>query len=77
MVGVDASRTMVAAAREADPAFDVRLADAGELPFEDGDFDLVVAFMSLQDVDELELAVASRPGCSSRTAACALRSSIR
>ena len=58
VVGVDASRTMVAAARQADPELDVRLADASELPFEDADFDLVVAFMSLQDVDEFELAIA-------------------
>ena len=49
---------MVAAAREADPELDVRLADAAALPFEDGDFDLVVAFMSLQDVDHFELAIA-------------------
>jgi len=57
MVAVDASPTMVAAAREADPALDVHLADAAALPFEDGAFDLVVAFMSLQDIDDLEGAV--------------------
>ena len=58
VVGVDASRTMVAAAREADPELDVRLADAGDLPFKNGDFDLVIAFMSLQDIGDLESAVA-------------------
>jgi SAM-dependent methyltransferase len=58
VIGVDASRTMVAAAHQADPELDIRLADAAELPFEDADFDLVVAFMSLQDVDNFELAVA-------------------
>jgi SAM-dependent methyltransferase len=57
MVAVDASPTMVAAAREADPELDVRVADAAELPFEDAAFDLVVAFMSLQDVDDLEGAI--------------------
>ncbi|MBM2821495.1 MAG: class SAM-dependent methyltransferase [Thermoleophilia bacterium] len=57
VVGVDASPTMVAAAREADPELDVHLADAAALPFEDGSFDLVIAFMSLQDVDDLEGAV--------------------
>jgi SAM-dependent methyltransferase len=35
----------------------VHLADAAALPFPDGAFDLVVAFMSLQDVDDLEGAV--------------------
>lgn len=54
VAGVDASPTLVAAAREADPGFDVQLADAAALPFADGEFDLVVAFMTLQDVDDLE-----------------------
>jgi SAM-dependent methyltransferase len=54
VVGVDAAPAMVEAAREADPAFEVHLADAAALPFDDGAFDLVVAFMSLQDVDDLD-----------------------
>ena len=58
VVGVDASPTMIAAAREADPGIDVQLADAAALPFHDGSFDLVVAFMSLQDVDDHERAIA-------------------
>jgi SAM-dependent methyltransferase len=58
VTGVDLSPTMVAAAREADPAIEVHLADAADLPFEDGSFDLVVAFMSLQDVDRFEEAIA-------------------
>ena len=33
-------------------------ADAARLPFGDGSFDLVVAFMSLQDIDDLSAAVA-------------------
>jgi SAM-dependent methyltransferase len=57
VVGVDLSPGMVAAAREADPEIDVRLADAAELPFADGSFDCVVAFMSLQDVDPFERAI--------------------
>jgi SAM-dependent methyltransferase len=57
VVGVDAAQAMVKAARGADPGFDVRCADAAALPFEDGAFDLVVAFMSLQDVDDMEGAV--------------------
>jgi SAM-dependent methyltransferase len=36
VVGVDASPTMVAHAREADPALEVRLADAAALPLPDG-----------------------------------------
>lgn len=58
LVAVDASPTMVAAAREADPDLELRLADAADLPFQDGAFDLVVAFMSLQDIHDLEGGVA-------------------
>jgi SAM-dependent methyltransferase len=56
-VGVDASPTMVAAAREAAPEMELHLADAAALPFGDASFELVVAFMSLQDVDDLTGAV--------------------
>jgi len=58
VVGVDASATMLAAARAADPGLEVQQADAASLPFSDGSFDLVLAFMSLQDIDDLEGAVA-------------------
>jgi SAM-dependent methyltransferase len=57
VAAIDASATMVAAAREADADLDVSLADAASLPFDDDAFDLIVAFMSLQDVDDLEGAV--------------------
>lgn len=57
VVGVDASAALVAAAREADPTLEVQVADAAALPFDDAAFDLVVAFMSLQDVDDLDGAV--------------------
>jgi len=57
IAAIDASPTMVEAACEADPELDVRLADASHLPFEDGNFDLVVAFMSLQDMDDFERAI--------------------
>lgn len=50
VVGIDSSPTMVRAALEADPDHEVLLADATALPFAAGEFDLVVAFMSLQDV---------------------------
>lgn len=48
---------MLAAAQEADPDLETHLADAAALPFADGTFDCVVAFMSLQDVDDLEAAI--------------------
>jgi len=53
VVGVDVSPTMVAAAREAAPEMELHVADGAALPFGDGAFGLVVAFMSLQDVDDL------------------------
>lgn len=54
-VGVDASAAMVALASESVEAI---VADAAALPFRDDSFDLVTAFMSLQDMDEPEAAVA-------------------
>ena len=54
IVGIDASPTMLGAAREAAPEIETHLADAAALPFPDGAFDCVIAFMSLQDVDDLE-----------------------
>ena len=59
VVGIDVSPTMLAAAREAAPAMELHLADAADLPFADGSFGLVVAFMSFQDVDDLDGAVRS------------------
>jgi SAM-dependent methyltransferase len=49
VVGVDASPTLVAHARERHAAV---LADAAALPFPDAEFDLVTAFMSLHDMDD-------------------------
>lgn len=57
MIAIDASPTMAGAARDADPELEIHVADAAKLPFEDGAFDLVVAFMSLQDVDDFEGAI--------------------
>ncbi len=57
VVAVDRSAAMLAYAREADPALDVREADAAALPLEDGSVDLVVSFMSLMNTDDLEGAV--------------------
>ena len=57
VVAVDAAPSMVAHAREADPDGEYVLASADELPFPDGSADLVIAFMSLQDMDDPEGAV--------------------
>jgi SAM-dependent methyltransferase len=57
IVAVDASPSMVAAAREASPGMEIHQADAASLPLPDASFDLVVAFMSLQDADDLGSAV--------------------
>jgi SAM-dependent methyltransferase len=57
IVGVDSSPTLVRLAREADPEIDAYVTDAGALPFADGTFDLLVAFMSLHDFTDLPEAV--------------------
>lgn len=57
VVAVDRTRALVAAAAEAGTPHLV-LADAAQTPLEDAAFDLVVAFMSLQDMDEMPAAVA-------------------
>ena len=58
VVALDSSTSMISAAREADPAGDYRLVDAARLPLPDRACDLAVAFMSLQDVDDMPGAVA-------------------
>jgi SAM-dependent methyltransferase len=57
VTGVDGSETMVEAALAADPDGEYLVADAGALPFANGHADLVVAFMSLMDVDEMPTAL--------------------
>jgi SAM-dependent methyltransferase len=57
LLAVDRSPTMVRHAREADPDLDAREADAAALPLADGEADLVVAFMSLMNTDDLDAAV--------------------
>jgi SAM-dependent methyltransferase len=58
VVALDASPTMISAAREADPTGDYRVADAAKLPVRDAVCDLAIAFMSLQDLDDMPGAVA-------------------
>jgi SAM-dependent methyltransferase len=57
VVAVDASPTMVDAARAAAPEMEIHHADAAALPLPDASFELVVAFMSLQDTDDLASAL--------------------
>jgi SAM-dependent methyltransferase len=57
VVGIDSARSLVRLAREADPFGDYRIADAAALPFDEGSFDLVVAFNSLMDIDDMPGAV--------------------
>jgi SAM-dependent methyltransferase len=52
-IGVDASPALIEAAREADPSGEYVVTDASSLPFPDAHADLVVAFMSLMDVDDM------------------------
>jgi SAM-dependent methyltransferase len=52
VIGIDASPTLIEAARAADPEGDYRCVDAVKLPLTDGACDLVIAFMSLHDIDD-------------------------
>jgi SAM-dependent methyltransferase len=54
VVGIDASPAMVELARERHEAL---VADAAELPFEDGSFDLVIAYMSVMNLDDPEAGI--------------------
>jgi SAM-dependent methyltransferase len=54
---VDGSATMVGLARASMPGVPIHHADAAALPFPDGHADLVVMFMSLQDVDDYRGAI--------------------
>lgn len=57
VVGLDASPALVAAAQEADSGGEYVVGAAEALPFEAGSFDLVVAYNSLMDVDDLAATV--------------------
>ena len=53
MIGVDAAPTLAGLARETGAYEEVHLADAAALPLDDGAVDLVVAYMSLHDMDDV------------------------
>jgi len=57
VTGLDGSPTLVALAREADPGGDYVVGDAADLPFADGSFELVTAFLSIQDIDAPDAAL--------------------
>jgi ubiquinone/menaquinone biosynthesis C-methylase UbiE len=57
VLGADAAPTMVHLAATHQGAAPVVLADATQLPFADGTFDLVVAYMCLHDIDDMPRAV--------------------
>jgi SAM-dependent methyltransferase len=57
VTAIDSSPTLIAAAQEADPGGSYVVADAAALPLKDAAFDLVVAYNSLMDIDDLPGAV--------------------
>src|SRR5256885_629629 len=58
VVSVDSSPTLARAAAAAAPEIPVLMADGAALPLAPGSFDLVIAYMSLQDMDDMAGAVA-------------------
>jgi SAM-dependent methyltransferase len=54
VIGVDGSATLIAAAREADPGGTYLVADAAAIPLPAASADLAIAFMSPQDIDDLD-----------------------
>jgi SAM-dependent methyltransferase len=57
VVGIDTSPTLLRHARASDPAGRYVRGDAMVLPFDDGTFDVAVAYNSLMDVDDMPAAV--------------------
>jgi ubiquinone/menaquinone biosynthesis C-methylase UbiE len=57
VIGIDASPSLVAAARASDPSMAILQADATALPLADNCADLAIAFMSLHDIDAIGEAV--------------------
>ena len=57
VVGVEGSPALAAAAREADPGFEVHVADAVAVPLPDRVSDLVVSSLALMNMDDLGAAV--------------------
>jgi ubiquinone/menaquinone biosynthesis C-methylase UbiE len=58
VTAIDGSPTMIEHARAADPEGDYHVADGASVPLPDGSVELVTAFMSLHDIDDLRGAIA-------------------
>jgi ubiquinone/menaquinone biosynthesis C-methylase UbiE len=58
VIGVEGSETLATAAQNADPEFDVHVADVAAMPFADGTFELAIASLMLMNVDDLSATVA-------------------
>jgi SAM-dependent methyltransferase len=58
VVGIDLSLALLRAAHELEPDLALTRADAARLPFADASFDLVIAFMSLFNLDDMPAALA-------------------
>lgn len=58
VVGIDTSPTLLGLAREAGGYEELVCGDAAALPWQVATFDLAIAYMSLQDVDDLTSQVA-------------------
>jgi ubiquinone/menaquinone biosynthesis C-methylase UbiE len=56
-IGVDVSGKLIELAKEEDPSASYIVANAAKLPLENQVADLAIAFMSLQDIDDLQSAV--------------------
>jgi SAM-dependent methyltransferase len=76
VTGLDASPTLLRAAAEAYPASDYVVGPAEALPFEDGAFDLVVAYNSLMDVADMPAGARGERACSRPAGGCARASPI-
>jgi SAM-dependent methyltransferase len=57
VVGLENSPSLAQAARNADPDFEVVVADAAEMPFADASFDLAIASLALMNMDDMPGAI--------------------
>jgi ubiquinone/menaquinone biosynthesis C-methylase UbiE len=77
VTATDVVPAMVEAARQANSADDYRIAGTDRLPFDDGQFDLVMAYNVLMDVDDVPAALKEIRRVMKPGSTCSFRSSIR